>query len=517
MRQNRESPGHPTLTNAGVPIVALKTGGSSPGRRPKLGSNSPRSQSVAALVLAVLMMIGLVPTASAAATSVEFTQDVQATPPGQPFANALAVTVADESGPVEGVEVTFSVEADSTGATVQLSATSVLTDASGTARVDATAGTAPGFPRVRATVEGASATTQLVVRPSGYLPGERLAHIEALDQNGQAQAIGGRLKGKQPYLLIDVCTGWCGPCGYFARETERAITQLALLGIDVRLVTLLAEGATPWSASDQQDATRWATSHGLTGPVLHADSSHQSQLYRSAFFFGFGPGEPVGWPTHLLVDPKGTILDRRVGAETTDQTIARVLEHAKAKKPRKARTTFVGEVGVGLPSGQSFSHRFSEFGWESLDWGFVLLDGSDSSNQITRRWGYQTPDAAPLAEHGLLDLSLTRPRPDHRQRLATSMVQVEASMLSGDLADPDNLVVVSASTTLPATQRGDTVTVPIDLVELRSAIRTELHEGRFQVVYRGPLSDDPTEAMDQMIDELVASMPLVQVQAEYLP
>lgn len=506
------------LGTIGGPILSRNAGSSGAGRiqTPNHDRRIRRRRSITALLLAVLMMAGFIPSASAAVTSISFAKDIQAAGLGEPFAEELEVTVTDGSGPVEGVEVAFSVRPDFTGATVQLSATVAVTGTDGTARVSATAGSTPGFALVLAQAEGVVAHASLVIRPPGYLPGEQLASIEGLDQNDVSQTIGGKLRGKQPFLLIDVCAGWCVPFRTFAAEAQEAIAQLALLGVDARLVTLLADGDIAGRPSTRLDAQNWASSNDLSGPVLHAAGSQDSPLYRSASFLLHGvslTGAPEGFPTHLLVDPNGVILDRRVGAETAQQTIARVLEYATPKKPKNVKETIVGEVGVRLPGGDSYRHQFRQFGVEFLEWGVVLLDGSDSGDSVSRTWLYQTPDVAPLPPEGPIELSLTRFKSEQGQRLVAPTVQVQAAMLLGDPQDPDNLDVIVASTTVPAAQQKGTVTVPIDLVALRSAMRSELEAGRYRVAHGQP----PAELTPELIDDLVASMPSVEIRADYVP
>jgi hypothetical protein len=106
----------------------------------------------------------------------------QAATVGTPFADPLVVSVSDAFGnPVSGVEVEFA--APPSGASATLSATSAVTDGSGTASIHATAnGTAGGYV-VTATVSGLApvsfALTNVATEPpdrifaSGFETGEK--------------------------------------------------------------------------------------------------------------------------------------------------------------------------------------------------------------------------------------------------------------------------------------------------------------------------------------------------------
>ena len=470
--------------------------------------NATRVRRAAMLAAAAVsaVLAGVSP-ANAAVDSLQFVDTVHAAAVGMPFAEPIAVTVRDENGPVEGVQVTFSVQPDSTGATAQLSATTAATDAAGVAVVSVTAGATPGFPQLVAQTQEATAWAQLVNRPPGYLPGERLATIEAVDQDGESETVKAA-KGKT-FLLVDVCASWCGPCRHFAEQAQAAIAQLAMLGIEVELVTLLAEGNAPWTVSTQTDAVAWKQSLGLTGSVLHADGSPQSALYRSAFFTLYAEGDNASFPTHLLVDPKGTILDRRMGADSTEQTIERVLQYAKAKQPNRAPAIDSGEVSVILPDGASYSHRFTDFGFETVDQGFLMLDGADGSNVVSRSWTYLATDAAVLADDGSMQLSLTRFRSEVGQRLVSGSARVEGGMALFDAAGTEVQAFLVASTTMPASQQGGTVSVEVSLPALRSALKGELEAGRYRMTYGhqdAPLTADQIDAVLEAVYSVGATV-----------
>lgn len=468
------------------------------------------------LALAALVLLSVVGSASAAVTTVEFSRGTYVAPLGQALPDPISVTVKDEnSDPVPGVVVTFSVTPDSTGATATISALTATTDANGVAQITGTAGSQAGFPTVHATADGVSAEALIVNRPPGYRPGEQLASIVAQNQDGVTQNVRDSLDNKS-YLLVDVCAGWCEPCKNFAEDTQAAITQLALVdGVSLKLVTVLMQGGTEANRlpSTQSDALVWQTEHGLTGPVFHAGGSADSALYRAAGFFLFDndPQIPSGaFPTHLLVDPKGNILDRLVGGETTQETVDRVLAavNAKKKPPKPPKVLPVGQVGVQLPNGETHSDFFQTYDTHTDDWGgTVSLNGQDGSSTVQRFWQYYRTDETPFPATGTLTTSLTRFKTDAKQPLTSSSAQVVGFMkLGGEY--------FGAFTTLPAVQQKDTVTVAADLAALRTAMHAKVEAGDFIDLMTGETYEGPPLSSAD-IDTLVDSLFGLAVNAQY--
>ena len=469
---------------------------------------------VAAVAFAVVLSVG-VATATASVTSVQFSRGTYVAPLGQALPNPINVTVKDELGdPVSGVEVAFSVTPDSTGATAAISALTATTDAAGVAQITGTAGAQPGFATVHASVDGVEAQALIVNRPPGYRPGEQLASILAQNQDGVTENVRDGLADKPSYLLVDVCAGWCTPCQNFAKETQSAITQLAVLyGVKLKLVTMLMEDARALP-SNQIDALNWMDAGGLTDSVFHAGGSAQSALFRAAAFFLYDNDEGVpngAFPTHLLVDPKGNILDRRLGFETTEQTVDRVLADVnrtkEEKPPKPANLGPAGRLTVQLPNGETHSDLFDTFDSHIYDWGTVSLFDFDTPTVAGRYWTYLTPDYAPLADSGTLTTSLTRFKTEAKQPLVSPSVPLTGIMqLEGEY--------IGADTTLPAVQKGDTVTVSANLEAFRAAMRAKLEAGDFFSLTGAELTHLPPLSTEQ-IDALVDSMFGISVAARY--
>jgi hypothetical protein len=267
--------------------------------------------------------------------------------------------------------------------------------------------------------------------------------------------------------------------------------------------------------SEQADAQQWKSDQGLTGSVLHAGGSADSALFRGAGFF-LADNDPFAsnaFPTHLLVDPKGTILDRRVGVDSAQQTVDRVLSFIPTKTVNPPKVTPVGQVDVQLPNGETRSEVFNAFGSQNG----IGLFGNDVGGIAEREWSYTTPGLfpPPFPAAGTLTLSLTRFKTEARQPLKSSTVSVTAGMRIGSPIPPGNpgFAAVQAETTLPAAQDKKTgkVTVATRLETLRAAMQAKLQAGQYAVT-AGNLPSPPTQ---QQIDDLVASMFGVAVTAQY--
>lgn len=452
------------------------------------------------LALAALVLLTVAGSASAAVTTVQFSAGHYAAAVGQALP-PISVTVTDENNaPVAGVTVAFSVTPDSTGATATLSAATATTDSNGVAQVTATAGAQAGYPAVHATAGGVSADATIVNRPPGYRPGEQLASIVAPNQDDVTENVRDGLADKQTFLIVDVCAGFCVPCANYAAAVEAAITQLAAQGVTLKLVTLLKVGASDAEPSVQSDALAWKANNHLTGSVLHAGGSTDSALYRDAGYFLYDndPGASNGaFPTHLLVDPKGNIIDRVLGfnSDTTQQTVDQILaivNKTKAPSTKPPKVGPQGQISVQLPNGETHSDVFDTYNTQdAFDWGYVFLGNFGGTTQ--RSFGYVTPGLVTLPASGTLTVSLTRLDADKKLTLTSTLLNVTVFMyLGGEQVDID--------TTLPAVQNGSTVTVTADLAALQTATRAQLEAGNFQTI------SDPTIYVAPLKPEVVTAL-----------
>lgn len=484
----------------------------------------------------VLLVVGMVATTlfwpAAAAfggdgvpAALAFSRFSYIAPPDSAYPEPIQVTVTDGAGdPAPGVEVTFSVDPDPvSGASVDLSAASALTDTDGVASVTATSGSAGGFAVVRAqagTVQGAA---RMVVRPPGYLPGEQLASVVGYDQDGVQRDIRDTL-GKRTFTMVDVCAGWCQPCRQFARNIESARQELAdtyHLKLEFTTLLMLGRETVPSGPSSQPDAEYWKATNGLSGSVLHAGGSTDSDVYRASDFFILDDSSPGGaFPTTLLVDPDGTIVDRVVGGSDVSDVVNRVLQ-AAGRKPhggssgtRPEPQPATAQVGVTL-DGQSVKQSFRSTDDQVLtDLGLVFYfeDATDPS-AVLRFFGLQDMTGLGLPESGSLDLSLNLLGTNRLQTLADTTVPLFLFSSVADESSPDGYAVVRVMTTATATSPAPgTTAVSLDLAQLRTQLRQKLVAGDFDTP-QGPMISPTAE----QIDQLVQNLSVVGVAATYIP
>jgi hypothetical protein len=468
----------------------------------------------------LLALLPLAVPATASATTLTFDRNTYSSQVGQPFDHPVRVTVKDDVGaPLADTEVTFTTQAEAiTGAIPVLDATSATTDANGVAQITASGGDTDGFPALRATVGDVTKGVAVVIRRMGFVPGQQLARVVAQDHTGVTRDIRDTLRGNT-WMLVDVCAGWCGPCQFFVGQFEDARTELyTRYHVRVEMASLLMEGTDHGVPSTRTDALRWKRAHGLSGNVYHAEGSRTSELFRSGFYFA-GTGAPGGFlafPTHLLVSPKGEIIDQVVGVQTAEETVARIVAASGARefRPRPphptppsktvAPTTITATLG-----GQTFTQAFTGSSSVSTPLGGDLVYTADDSDLAVayRSFGLQTPQVGtPLPASGVLGLTLTRPNQEKNQPLTTTSLPTQ---LFAEL--PEQGITLHVDTTLPASTPKQGVTaVQADLAAMRSVLRTKLEAGQF-TLESGVLVDPSAEE----IDALVASMWGIMVRAGF--
>ncbi|MGR0221747.1 TlpA family protein disulfide reductase [Agromyces sp. ZXT2-6] len=449
-------------------------------------------------------------TAVGAAAAASFDASVYLAAPNAPFGEPVGLTVVDELGePVAGATVTLEVMEDPvSNATVVISAQSGQTGDDGRLTVTATAGPDGGFVGLRATVDAVETTTTLVVRPSGFLPGEQLASVEAEDQDGVRRNIRDTITTARggTYTLIDVCAGWCAPCRFFAEEVETAQQKLRdEHGVELAFTSLLTEGITEGVPAGRQDAVNWKASVAPTSTVLHAEASTASALWRAAWMFLLDDENPSAFPTHLLVDPKGRIVDRVVGATEAQVVIDRVLGAGAKSKPQPIRpdtTKTVAEVSASIDD-QSATAAFGPEDMMQLTPIGTLYLVADDSDPSRIAYDFAITSEA-LSTADTVSLSLTRFRTDAKQPLVSSTLPVAV------VANVDDYWVAVGTTTEATTPRRGTVSVTAEMIELRSALRAGLESGAFQ-----DLIGNVGTLTPELIDAFVDSITLVQVRAEF--
>ena len=472
------------------------------------------------LVAALSALTGSPAAAVVTATTVTFEHELYQAPVGSPTPITLQVTVRDATdAPVDGALVTFSSGQDAVNsATAALSSTTATTDAQGVASVTATVPNQAALFHLTATVDGVTGHAYFAARPQGYQVGEQLASVVAEDQTGARRDIRTALQGKT-WVLVDVCAGWCAPCRFFADEVDKARAELwTRYRIRLEVVTLLKNGGSSDTnpPSTRQDAVAWK--NHTSGNVYHAEGSRNSALYRAGEFFNFAqatPQNPIGgFPTNLLVNPKGAIVDALVGGQLAEDFVARVVTASGGRllppipshDPRKP-VPALGTVSVDL-AGQTASQTFTGPGQVEIPFGVLHLDYANADLQ-QRIFGYSTSAVGiALPESGNLGLTLTPPKGSNLKLASPTL----ATAVFGELGtfETNDYVGLYVDTTLPAVPSTKNTSVLVGVQALRAKMRTELEAGHYTVI-TGTLP----ELTPEVIDALVASTYGIDVTAGF--
>ncbi len=105
------------------------------------------------------------------------------------------------------------------------------------------------------------------------------------------------------YLIIDMAATNCGPCQQMAAEAEAFKAKAEEEGLDVELITLLADSlSTVNLPADLATRQLWADTYGISSPVL-GDEGFAYALFPPYFDDG-----SAGYPTSAVVAPDGRLL-----------------------------------------------------------------------------------------------------------------------------------------------------------------------------------------------------------------
>lgn len=117
-------------------------------------------------------------------------------------------------------------------------------------------------------------------------------------------------KGK--YLIVDMSAINCPPCQLMATDEEQFITDMAAMGVEVVMITLLAPSLEdPLGVTSQAKLNSWTTKYNLTSPVL-GDRAWGLSMFIPLF------ADQTGYPSWVVVDPNLNVVDFGSGFGTFD-------------------------------------------------------------------------------------------------------------------------------------------------------------------------------------------------------
>ncbi len=156
--------------------------------------------------------------------------------------------------------------------------------------------------------------------PIGFSPGDTAPDLTLVTGAGKKVRLSSLRGG---YVVLDLSTLWCPPSTLVAtevRDTVSALNAPGALGAPFTWLTAEVEGHTPGVAPTSTElvdfAVRWSIGDGRS-PLVgfgRAGSAERETARAQARAYGDANGGPGGaYPTLVLLDPRGTILDVSVG------------------------------------------------------------------------------------------------------------------------------------------------------------------------------------------------------------
>jgi hypothetical protein len=124
------------------------------------------------------------------------------------------------------------------------------------------------------------------------------------------------------YLLIDMSAMDCPPCQAMASQEEAFVASMAMQGVDVHVVTLLAPSlADTVGLTTTAMLDNWINSYGLSSPVL-ADRAWGLSMFVPLF------GDMTAYPSWVLVDPELIVVSTGEGFGSYAEHETAILAHA---------------------------------------------------------------------------------------------------------------------------------------------------------------------------------------------
>jgi hypothetical protein len=110
------------------------------------------------------------------------------------------------------------------------------------------------------------------------------------------------------YLVVFMSATDCGPCQQMANGEAQFIADMAAQSIDVEVVTLLCPSLdNPLGEASQTQLNNWVSGFNLSSPVM-SDRGWGLTMFVQVL------ADQTAYPSWMVVDPNGTVLDVGVGA-----------------------------------------------------------------------------------------------------------------------------------------------------------------------------------------------------------
>lgn len=130
------------------------------------------------------------------------------------------------------------------------------------------------------------------IKATGVNKGDVLPNLVGKDENGKTISLYDLCNSA---ILLEVSTGWCGPCKKAAPHLQQLYTKYKERGFEV--VTVLAQGFSHGSKTSAKDITEWKKRFKLTHKVL-MPVSHDAKQILNTFW-----NDSRGFPSSKLMAP----------------------------------------------------------------------------------------------------------------------------------------------------------------------------------------------------------------------
>ena len=154
--------------------------------------------------------------------------------------------------------------------------------------------------------------------PIGYQVGDRAPNFGAADQSGTERSL---YDFRGQYVLLDFSAMWCGPSNTMASEENQLINDVNAEGYPFTYVTMLME-QNVGTTTTQLSAQVWAARYRLSAPVLQLDGAPVATSRQAAQLANYDSVSGAAFPTLVLIDPTGNILEVSAGMLSEPEIMA---------------------------------------------------------------------------------------------------------------------------------------------------------------------------------------------------
>jgi len=192
------------------------------------------------------------------------------------------------------------------------------------------------------------------------------------------------------WILLDFCDAWCGPCKDMAKTAQKLTDFLRANHVPYEHLTVLLDGTVVGTPSTDATSLSWATTYGITSPVLNANGlgNQKNPVYQQFLSYCYVANQGFGTPTLVVIDPKQRIQSIHTVEETPDEILASL--------GQSALTYPGGNTAVKSFTAEDYAATITYNGrtsiWTDSNANFTFnLQAGDAPNTMNIVRGHSTP------------------------------------------------------------------------------------------------------------------------------